>query len=92
MQINAIYDKCYINAIYIDANDQVSVFNSTILNNVTNFIPNETITCNDRDPPWTNSFTKNLIRAKDNFNKKFVHKSNNMYHACAFKNLQNHLD
>ena len=48
---------------YIDANDQVSVFNSTILNIVSNFIPNETITCDDQDPPWMNSFIKNLIRA-----------------------------
>ena len=38
-----------------------------------------------------NSFIKNLIRAKDIFYKKFVRKSNNMYHLCAFKNLQNHL-
>ena len=52
---------------YIDANDQVSVFNSTILNIVSNFISDETITCDDRDPPWMNSFIKNLIRAKDNF-------------------------
>ena len=36
---------------YLDANDQVSVFNSTILNIVSNFIPNETMTCDDRDPP-----------------------------------------
>ena len=36
---------------YLDANDQVSVFNPTIMNVVTNFIPIETITCNDRDPP-----------------------------------------
>ena len=77
---------------YIDANDQVSVFNSTILNIVSNFIPNETITCNDRDAPWINSLIKNLIRAKDNFYKKFVRKCNNMYHLCAFKNLQNHLN
>ena len=48
---------------YIDANDQVSVFNSTILNIISNFIPNETITCDDQDPPWMNSFIKNLIRA-----------------------------
>ena len=47
---------------YIDANDQVSVFKSKILNIVSNFIPNETITCVDRDPPWMNSFLKNLIR------------------------------
>ena len=77
---------------YIDANDQVPVFNSTILNIVSNFITNETITCDDRDPPWMNSFIKNLIRAKDNFYKKFVRKSNNMYHHSAFKNLQNHLN
>ena len=77
---------------HIDANDQVSVFNSTILNIVSNFIPNETITRDDRDPPWMNSFIKNLIRAKDNFYKKFVRKSNNMYHLCAFNKLQNHLN
>ena len=72
---------------YIDANDQVSFFNSTILNIVPNFIPNETITCADRDPPWMNSYINNLIRAKDNFCKKLVLKRNNMYHLCAFKNL-----
>ena len=36
---------------HIDANDQVSVFNSAILNTVTNFIPNETMTCDDRGSP-----------------------------------------
>ena len=77
---------------YVDANDQVTVFNSTILNIVSSFIPNETIRCDDRDPPWMNSFIKNLIHAKDNFYKKFVCKSNNMYHLCAFKNLQKHLN
>ena len=69
---------------YIEANDQVSVFNSTILNIISNFILNETITCDDRDPPWINSVIKNLIRAKDNFYKKFVRKSNNMYHHVCF--------
>ena len=64
----------------IDANDQVSVFYSIILNIVSNFIPNETITCDDRDPPWMNSFIKDLIRAKDNFYKKFGRKSNNIYY------------
>ena len=38
------------------------------------------------------SFIKNLIRAKDNFCKKFIRKSNDMYHHYAFKNLQNHLN
>ena len=60
---------------YIDANDQVSVFDSTILNIVSNFIPNEFITCDDRDPPWMNSFIKNLISAKGNFYKKLFVKA-----------------
>ena len=71
---------------YLDANDQVFVFNSTIMNIVTNFAPNKT--CDNRDPPWRNSFIKNLIHAKNNFGRK----SNNMYHLCAFKNLKNHLN
>ena len=73
---------------YIDANDQVSVFSSTIPTIASNFIPNETLTCNERDPLWMNSFIKNLIYAKDNFYKKFVRKSNNMYHLCVFKDLR----
>ena len=39
-----------------DTDDQVFAFNSTIMNIVTNFIPNETITCYDRGPPWMNSW------------------------------------
>ena len=76
------------------ANDPVSVFNETIMNMATNFIPNETINCrstfdkmNTIEPPWMNSFIKDVIRAKDNFYKKFVRKSNNMYLFCTFKNL-----
>ena len=46
---------------YIDANDQVFVFNSTILNTVSNFIHNEAMICDDLNPPWMNSVTKNLI-------------------------------
>ena len=38
----------------LDVNKQVSVFNETIKNIFENFIPHETITCNDKDPPWMN--------------------------------------
>ena len=34
----------------LDVNKQVSVFNETIMNIFENFIPHETITCNDKDP------------------------------------------
>ena len=34
----------------IDINDQVVLFNETIVNIISNFIPNETMTFDDRDP------------------------------------------
>ena len=67
----------------LDANDQVSIFNSTIMNIVTDFIPNETITCDDRDPLWMNSFIKNLIRDNDSFNKKIVRTIKPIYSGHA---------
>lgn len=33
----------------LNANNQVSVINTTFMNTVTNFAPNETTTCNDHD-------------------------------------------
>ena len=62
------------------------------MNIAINFIPNKTVSCDDRDSPWMNSFIKSLIRAKENFYKKFFRESNNMYYLCAFKNLQNPLN
>ena len=45
---------------------QVSIFNDTILNIISNFIPHETIICDDRDPPWINSKIKKVIHEKIN--------------------------
>ena len=39
----------------LDINDKVYLFNKTIKNILSNFIPHETITFDDRDPPWINS-------------------------------------
>ena len=38
----------------IDVNEKVNLFNKTIKNIILNYIPHETITCNDRDPSWMN--------------------------------------
>ena len=35
----------------LNINEQVSLFNNTIINIMNNFVPHETITCDDRDPP-----------------------------------------
>ena len=50
-------------------NKQVSVFKKTIMNIFENFIPRQTIACNDKDPPWMNKQIKTLIAEKSAFYK-----------------------
>ena len=73
----------------LNVNKQASVFNETIMNIMSNFVPNELITCDDRDPPWKNRYIKNLIAAINDFHKKFVLPSSNTGSLLMFKNLQN---
>ena len=49
----------------IDVNEQVSVFNETIMNIFGNFILHETITCNDKDVPWMNKQIETVIGEKN---------------------------
>ena len=49
---------------HIDVNQKVYLFNQTIKNILCNFIPHETVTCDDRDPPWITSKIKRLIRKR----------------------------
>ena len=75
----------------LDINEQVSVFNETITNIMSNFVPNELIPCDDRDLPWMNRYIKNLIAAINDFHEKFVLPSSNTGNLLMLKNLQNQL-
>ena len=52
--------------------DQLKLFNETIVNIVSNYIPNKFITCNDKDPPWLNNHIKHLINFKNEIFKKYL--------------------
>ena len=52
--------------------DQLKLFNETIVNIVSNYIPNKFIICNDKDPPWLNDHTKRLINLKNKIFKKHL--------------------
>ena len=54
---------------HIDLNQKVPLFNQTIKIILCNFIPHETVTCDDRDPAWITCKIKGLIQKK-NFAKK----------------------
>ena len=50
-------------------NEKVSLFKKTILNILNNYIPHETIICDDKDPPWFNLRIKSLIENKNKIRK-----------------------
>ena len=73
---------------YVSQNRQISIFNDTILNIISNFIPHETIICDDRDPPWINSKIKKVIHEKNKEHKKYINNKSNFLLAQNIKNLQ----
>ena len=58
-------------------NDQVLLFNETLLNTVSNFNPNKLIIFDDKEPPWFDRKIKNLIKIqKSNLQRHAKKKSN----------------
>ena len=72
----------------ISPNRQVSIFNDTILNKISNFIPHETIICDDRDPPWINSIIKKVIHEKNKQHKKYINNKSNFLLPQNINNFQ----
>ena len=48
------------------SNTNITQESFSILNILNNYIPHETIICDDKDPPWFNSQIKSLIENKNN--------------------------
>ena len=55
------WDRAFANK-HVD--EKVLIFNKTVLNVLSNFIPHEVKVCNDEDPPWFNGKIKLLINEK----------------------------
>ena len=52
------WERTFLN---INVEKQVEIFNDVLINIFLNFIPNEIITINDKDPPWISEKIKKLI-------------------------------
>ena len=55
------WDRAFANK-HVD--EKVLIFNKTVLNALSNFIPHEVIACDDKDPHWFNGKTKSLFNEK----------------------------
>ena len=82
------WERVFLNTSF---NKKVDIFNRTILNILSNFIPHETIVCNDKDPPWFNNRIKTLIKEKNATYKIFRHNKDNPNLIYRLKFLQERL-
>ena len=69
----------------------VSLFNRTIKNILSIYIPHETIIYDDKDPPWFNNNIKQLIQEKNNTYKSYILSYKNPQIFDGVKSLQNRL-
>ena len=70
-------------------NQKVHLFNQTIKNILCNFIPHETVTCDDRDPPWINSKIKDLLQEKNIAKKCYFQNNKDIQLFRRFQCMQN---
>ena len=73
-------------------NEKIAIFNRTILNILNNFIPRETIVCNDIDPQWFNDKIRLLIKEKTTAYKYFRQNGKDTYRQHRLKVLQDRLN
>ena len=64
------WDRLFRNLVI---NEMVFLFNRTIKNILSNYIPHEIIICDDRDRPWINKRIKELINEKNDTSQCYLH-------------------
>ena len=75
-----------------NVNKKVSIFNETILNILSNYIPHETLICDDKDPLWFNSRIKSLLQDKNKLYKDFQMSNTNAQLLNKLHHLQEQLN
>ena len=53
-------------------NKQVSIFNETIMDIFSNFVPNKQVTFDDSNPSWVNDFVKGNIKWKHKIYQTYI--------------------
>ena len=76
---------------YLEANEMAFLFNRTIKNILSNYIPHEIIICDDRDPPWINNRVKEIIYEKNDTFQCYLHGNKDPKLFNKVEYLQNEL-
>ena len=83
------WDRAFKNS---NVNDKVDICTKTIYNILSNFIPYQTITIDDKDPPWFNTKIKSLLQEKNKIHQHFRKDRNNTQLLRKLEHLQNRLN
>ena len=83
------WDRAFANR---NVNDTIDICTKTIQNILSNFIPHQTITIDDKDPPWFNTKIKSLLQVKSKVYKYFCKYCNNTQLLRKLEYLQNCLN
>ena len=69
------WQRAFLNT---NVNEKVDIFNSTILNILSNLIPHEFLVYDDKEPPWFNKKIRALIQEKNVAFKNYRNNSSNI--------------
>ena len=79
------WQRAFLNT---NVNEKVDIFNSTILNILSNLIPHEFLVYDDKEPPWFNKKIRALIQEKNVAFKNYRNNRGNIDLKCRLKYLQ----
>ena len=76
--INAALNKEYWEFLFSNksVNQKVIIFNRSVMNVFSNFVPNKFVTFNDRHTPWMRSNIKDKINYRNNIYREYIKKGN----------------
>ena len=66
---------------------QVSELNDLLLNIYSNYIPDKTVLCDDKDPPWMNNGIRTAIEMKNIAYKEYIRSGMRHTHYVCLENL-----
>ena len=75
-----------------DINSQVKLFNETLVNIFSNFIPNKIKTFRDSDPPYMNDDIKSKIKLKHKWYHRYLRYKRNNEDFAKLEHLRNEID
>ena len=70
---------------------QVSELSDLLLDIYSNYIPNKTVLCDDKDPPWMTNGIRTVIEMKNNAYKEYIRSDMRHNYYIRLENLTTEL-